>query len=698
MATLPQYYPDNVSINMDDTVFVRGNTVSDITGNNAIAFKVHNIKNLRAKGNKAIRIRSESNNAKGFEISNIEDAYLLYNVASRTNTGFDFYSLGKLDVFNMTAHNCNFGATVAVDGNFDNIAFSAYQDTPLYRVADGFVVDAANTITIDYVIHFGLNSLVDGTAVEGDTVNELQILYLDEPNDDLTPDYISELVNAGTENPIRDEYIDIGGIESNVTDEATAAKSYWYNLLDTVFWSTDDAQAIAVSFIKAFQSRVLANAEVTLTQVENNTHLKFAESLTIFTELYPMYARYASQTKFKKRVMDMWFSGQNAAVVQSYQNGIGGYNLLPTFFKRMEDYEDGWIIGVSFIAHDNWLNSMEDLKYGIGLDVLGTSTMNQATSGECYNNVMKSIADIAPVRWFLHDEVQPSGYVIFTDMYNSFEDCALDNMHYNDDFNISIESVGENGEAVTPLIRTDTLFASGSPSGSVEVSLLDRVYSEATTREFYYRQGVSVAAMPAWDEITDHIGGVLTVSQPYLQFKINVYNVIREIDYEFQGIGLRQYSSARDWTRPQVSSDFDFIEFMPGASLPDNGSPPVYHPGSFSLPDDGVAHSAAWNILLPAGLYTELQTIRMYFGSSASAAARVRYQIIAADSIFGIVAPVTNTVTVTTVAGSLAHLDIPLSGVFSATTYAFNLMIERDSSVAGDVLAADLDYVTGRTL
>jgi len=551
MPTIEQYYPDNVSINMDDTVFVRGNNVSDITGNNAIAFKLQNIKNLRAKNNKAIRIRSPLNNAKGFEVSNIEDAYLLYNVASRTDTGFDFYTLEKLNVFNMTAHNCTSCTTVAATGNFNNIAFSAYQDTALYRVAKGFEIDPAYSINIDYVIHFGLDTLVDGTAVEGDEISEKQILYLDEPNDDFTPDYISELVNTGTENPIRDEYIDTGGIESYVTDEATADRKYWYDILDNVFWNVDDTQSIEVSFIKAFQSRVLASTEVTVSQVENDTHLKFAESLTRFSELYPMYARYASQTKFHKRVMDMWFSGLNPAVVQSYQNGIGGYNFLPSFFKRMEDYEDGWIIGVSYIAHDNWLNSMEDLKYGIGLDVLGTSTMNQATSGECYNNVMKSLADIAPVRWFLHDEVQPDGYLMFTDMYNSFEGCVLDNMHYNDDFNISINEVGEDGEAVTPVIRTSTVLPSGAPSGYVEVSLLDRTYSENTTREFYYRQGTSEDTMPAWEEITDWIGGVLTIEQPYVQFKINVENVIREVDYEFQGIGLRQYSSARDWTRPQ---------------------------------------------------------------------------------------------------------------------------------------------------
>jgi hypothetical protein len=401
-------------------------------------------------------------------------------------------------------------------------------------------------------MHYGLANLVSsGTVVEGDNITENQILYIDEINDDLTPDYISELVNVGTENSLEDENVDIGGIEGPVSGETTAERNYWYDLIDNSFWDIENPQAVEVSFIKSFQSRVLANTEVATSSVLNDAYIKTAESVERFSELYPMYARYTSQTKFKKRVMDMWYSGHTPAVVQSYQNSIGGYNLLPSFFKRMEDYEDGWIIGVSYIAHDNWLNSMEDLKYGIGIDVLGTSTMNQATSGECYNNVMKSVADISPVRWFLHEEVQPTGYFIFTDMWNAFEDCALTNMHYNDDFNISITEVAEDGEAISPLLPTSTLVASGAPSGNVELSLLDRTYSENITREVYYRQGTSTSTMPAWEEITDTIGGVLVIDQPYVQFKINVENVIREIDYEFMGIGLRQYSSVRDWTRPQ---------------------------------------------------------------------------------------------------------------------------------------------------
>jgi hypothetical protein len=696
--TIPTFYPDNVTVLKSDTLLVRGNEVSDLTGPTVTAYKLNNITNLRAKNNKALRILSPTGNSTGFDVDQVADAVLVYNTASRIVTGFDFGAVASLDVYNATVNNCTTGFSTASGGTFRNIALSAVKGNSLYRVANGIVSTAGTQLNVDYVVHSGLAIFASGLITEGDNITEELILYIDEANDDLTPDYVSALVNAGTDNPLLTASSDIGGIESEVTTEATAEVNYWYSLIDNVFWNTADKFSVESSFIRAFQSRVLANTEVTVSKVQRDTHIKLAASMTRFSELYPMHARYATQTRFKKRVMDMWYAGQNPATIQAYQNSIGGYNLFPSFFKRMEDYADGWIVGVSFVAYDNWLNSMEDLKYGIGIDVLGTSTMNQATSGECYSNVMSTVADIAPVRWFLHDEVQPTGYLVFTDMWNGFENCTLTNMHYNDDFNLGITDVDQAARAVTPLISTLAILGSGVASGNVEISLLDRRFSEDVDRDFYFRQGTAADSMSAWEELTVPIGSVLAVTDPYLQFRVDVDDAPSEIDYEFMGVTLRTYTSARSWVRPQISTDFEYIEFAPGASLPDNGSPPVYHSGSFSFPDDGAAHSAAWNILLPTGMYADIQTIRMYFGSSGSAAARVRYQIIAADSIAGLVAPVIDTLTVTTIAGSLVYMDIPLAGVFTATTYAFNLMIERDSSVAGDVLAADLDYIMGRTL
>jgi len=548
--TLPVFYVENVVVMDADTLMVRGNRVSDISGMGAIGIQVTAVTNLRAKDNQAVRIRSPFADAKGFEISNVTDAVLVYNVASRTNTGFDFSSIRSLDVYNLTAHLCD-RCVVCEDGTFRNIAFSAYQEYDLYGKSYGFYAPTGD-IDIDYVYYWGLADLVESSVstTSGSEVLEKHILYLDEPNDDLTPDYISPTVNSGTPNPLLVDTSDIGGVESSVTTETTAKINYWYELLDNSFWDISNQYSVEASFIKALQSRVLASAEVATTQAKNDMYIKTAVSVERFSELFPMYARYANSSAFKKRVMDVWYAAQNVGTIQAYQNAIGGYNLFPSFFKRMEDYEDGWIIDVSYVAYDNWLNSISDLRYGIGIDVLGTSTMNQATSGECYNNMANCVEDIAPIRWFLHNEVEPYGYLMFTDSYNSFEDCECINMHYNDDFNISTTVVDVSGQITTPLIPTASLVTTGTGPSAIEVSMLDRIWSEDIARNMYYRQGASVGTMSAWTELDNAVGEVILVDQDYLQFLITVDGVVREIDYEFMGICLRWYTSQRDWTRP----------------------------------------------------------------------------------------------------------------------------------------------------
>lgn len=700
---MTEFYADNNTILRSETLIVRGNEVSDLTGDTVSAYNLENITNLRAKHNKALRIRSATGTATGFNISDTQDAVFVYNVASRTNTGFLFASsVAALEVYNATAHNCTSCITTEASGVFRNIAFSAFKDSNLYRVSNGFISSAPIPLDVDYVIHFGLDDLTTGPVTLGDNVKEDTIIYIDEENDDLTPDYISELVNSGTTNPLNTEYPDIGGIESRVTTEATAARNYWYELIDNVFWNTLDKFSVESSFIRAFQSRVLANAHVTVTEVYKNTLIKQASSLLRFSELYPMHARYASQSKFKKRVMDMWFAGQNPAVIQSYQNGIGGYNLLPSFFKRMEDYEDGWIIGVSYVAYDNWLNSMEDLKYGIAIDVLGTSTMNQATSGECYNNIMNTAADIAPVRWFLHDEVQPTGYTIFTDMWNGFENCMLTNMHYNDDFNIELNEDGDDGEIVTPLISTVSVLGSGVPSGNVEVSLLDRRFNERVDRDFYYRQGTSTAAMSAWDELTVPIGSVLAIDSPYVQFKVDVDDAPTVRDYEFIGIGLRQYTSIRDWTRPQAfSEDVEYMELMPGNCAPDRNDPSVFAPTFIEFPNDGVLHQCGWTEYIPQSLRGEIEALRLYFASqnfAVAGTAIINYTLYMVDTSGAFNVIYNTSANITTVANQLTTLDIPLSGVITSNSEIITLIINRNSSAAGDTLASDLLFFSGRSI
>lgn len=553
---LPSFYVDGISVKASDTAMLRGNTVSDLQSNGKVTgIKVSGFTNLRAKNNKVVRLKSKTESV-GFDIDNIQNTLLIYNVASRCDKGFVFGNVGTFNVYNLTSHNCSQHIISSTNGTFRNIALSSYEDHKTYKNCVGFTLSAGITLDIDYMYRFNIGTLYNSAVgvTEGTVVEEKTILYMDEPNDDLTPDHISELVNSGTDNPFRTDSPCIGGIESEITDEITADRKYYYDLLDNSFWDVDNPIAAEVIFTKAFQSRILANSEVAEQSVERNMYIKTAESTQRFAELYPMYSRYANQTKFKKRVADMWFSGQNPAAIQAYQNAIGGYNLFPSYFKRIEDISDGWIIAESDIDIDNYLLGMEGQKYGIVIDVLGLSTLSQEASGECYTNTMNSVADIAPVRWNLHHEPEPEHYKLFTDLYNGFENCELSNMIYDDDFNISPDIVQQDCQLTTPLISTEGVGASGivytetgAVSGAGELSTLDRIWSDNITRTMHYRLGESEASMGNWVEVEHPIGEIIGLNSSYIQFKILVENCLRQIDYEFTGLCLRPYSSGRVW-------------------------------------------------------------------------------------------------------------------------------------------------------
>jgi hypothetical protein len=504
MVAIPSFYIDNVRLlfaagDVRYTYNLRGNTVSDCRGSDVIGIEIKDCRNVRAKDNKVLRMRTQSPST-GFKIQNCVDVVMLYSVASRCDIGFDFEDITTLNVYNLTSHNCNIHVLTDSTGVFRNVALTAYDDHTTYMNCTGFLASPGATINVDYMMYSGISTLYNGgSQTQGTSVEETQVLYMDEPNDDLTPDHISELVNSGTANPIRTSDPCIGGIESEITSEVTADREYQYNLLDNSFWDIDNLASVEMSLIRAFQSRILANNELATYKMREDLYIKGAHSVQRFSELYPMYARYANPTKFKKRVMDMWYAGQNPATLVAYNNAIGGYNLYPSFFKRMEDVDDAWIIAHSYIDIDNWLLGMEDQKYGIVIDVLGLSTLSQSASAECYNNTQKSVSDIAPVRWALHHEAQPDNYMLFTDLYNGFESCVLSNMVYNDDFNIHVDVVGTDAMLTTPLISTLSVTASG---GEVELSTLDRLYSENITRRMYYRQGNSSSSMSAWTEIT----------------------------------------------------------------------------------------------------------------------------------------------------------------------------------------------------
>ena len=132
-TVLPSFFVDNLSVNYTDTHIMRGNTVSDIRGDTVIAFNVKNCHTLRAKNNKAIRINSDTNDSTGFKITNCFDVLMVYSVASRCDTGFEFSIITTLNVYNLTAHNCTNHIITYSSGIFRNIALSSYEPQKTYK-------------------------------------------------------------------------------------------------------------------------------------------------------------------------------------------------------------------------------------------------------------------------------------------------------------------------------------------------------------------------------------------------------------------------------------------------------------------------------------------------------------------------------------------------------------------------------------
>jgi len=558
--TLPAFYIDNVRVISLETMMVRGNKVSDCYGVDVVGIEATNCDTLRAKDNTVVRLRSSGGTGICYKVSDCKDTLFVYNTASRATVGFDFSSIDtQLAVYNLTSHNCSIHVQtdVVVPPTFYNVCFSNYEDHKTYKQSFGVVSSNVAPSAFNYFVYFGLSQLQSGTAfVAGDAYYTDKPLYIDETNDDLTPDHISILVNTGTDNPLRTELTDIGGKESEVENETIPNRNYYYDLIDTTFWDAENEYAAETVFIKALQSRILSNAQVALTSAKHDYYIKEMDSSLGFSELFPTQTSYQSQTKFKKRVADLWYATQCPGTIQVMQNSIGGYNLHPSFFKRLEDFTDCWVIGVSYVGIDNTLLGYEGVKYGIGIDFLGYSVISKSNFEECYKNVSECVADVAPVKWFLHNEQQPEYYLLFTDRFNGWERCTLDNMIYSDDFTIVQDEIGTGlaGECITPLLPTGVAPISGIPTigpassgGVVELSLLDRVYSEDIERTISWREGDTQAEVNAqgWTPVSYTIGGYFTLTKVYVQFKIEVSGVLRQNDYEFIGLCLRPWSIRR---------------------------------------------------------------------------------------------------------------------------------------------------------
>lgn len=538
------FYIDNVNINRSNSTIIGGNVVTDIYSS-TLAEGIHAelIPTLILRDNKVARIRSLAESA-GIDCNYCDTVNGSFNTISRAGSGLILQNSNYSEIYNLTIHECYTCVNTSANGVFRNIVFSEYEQYKNYSKANGFIIQTGTTIDVDYIIHYGLSGLFTsygtGTYTLGDEEYNQKPIFIDEAQDDLTPDHIDFMVKSGIDEPRLYEDPSIGGIQSKITDEITADKKYYLDLLDNSFWDIENLQSGEISLIKAFNSRILAACELADFQIERDYYIKFCSSLDGFTELYPMHSRYHTPSRAKKNAMDMWMGGQNACTLPSYNRGIGGYNLLPSFFKRALSYDDGWIIDVSYVDYDNYLLGADMMKYGIIIDVLGISTLTQEASAECYTNVMNTIADIAPVYWHLHKEVQPPNYITFADFYNNFEYCELDNMIYNEDYHISIYEVQQDGSILTPLITVTGFAASGSPSGAVELSTFDRINSEIVDRTMYYRIGNDSSSMTSWQTIEHPIGEILYLDDKiYVQFKIDVSNVLRQIDYEFVGLAMR---------------------------------------------------------------------------------------------------------------------------------------------------------------
>lgn len=712
MADLPAWYIDNIKVFKSRTTSVRGNVVSNCCGSSVEGIYVHDCDTVRVKGNKVSKMRSMYGNSTGIKIENCNDVLLTYHVSSRCKTGLVLINNGVLDIYNVTAHNCSIDFNIDNPGSvvvIRNIALSSYKGSDTYKNNIGFVVGAGSSVDVDYIYYFGMRDLYSGgTVAEGSHITESKILYLDEENDDLTPDHISVLVNAGTPNPVNANNSDIGGIESEITDEETADRKFHYSMLDNTFWNIDDADAVEVSLIQAMQSRIMANTEVALTSAKKDYYIKQMNSSTGFSQMFPQYSYYFNQSKFKKRVTDLWYATINPSTLQTMQNTIGGYNLFPTFFKRTEDDQSYWLLGSSALGDTSLATTVDVLRFGISLDVLGMSTMSSLASAECYNHFRDYVADTAPFTWTLHDEPQPSGYLLFTDMWNGFEDCQLSNMVYNDDFNISpFETTS--CSLITPLLLTganpiqdavSTLGPSPSGGGYVELSLLDRYYSENIERSVYFRQGDTSVDMSEWSELNTVISSSIYLDKRYVQFKVEVNNLPRVTDYEFMGLCLRGYTSKRVWTVPVI--DGGYLQLRAGDAV--IGTPPLAHENSLGigLPKSAIGDpSIAFHQYIPESWRKYTSTFRFIFSASNPAIGDVRFDIIYAtvDTLGNISIPVTNNYTVTTPGFfDLFYVDLDIPELNDQSVVQLYLSVVRRSTDAADTYVGTLDFLNAHTV
>ncbi len=143
--------------------------------------------------------------------------------------------------------------------------------------------------------------------------------------------------------------------------------------------------------------------------------------------------------------------------------------------------------------------------------------------------------------------------------------------------------------------------------------------------------------------------------------------------------------------------------FEPGAATKDTSDPPEENNGGLIFANDGVRHECGWNVYIPEEFRDSTpQKIRFDYtsvGLAVAGIAKVRFRMIGFNSS-GVAVGTLKTVTedVNILVGTIAFVDLDVSSVVNSNTELLLILMDRDSSVVGDTLAASLLYFGGRSL
>lgn len=147
----------------------------------------------------------------------------------------------------------------------------------------------------------------------------------------------------------------------------------------------------------------------------------------------------------------------------------------------------------------------------------------------------------------------------------------------------------------------------------------------------------------------------------------------------------------------------DYMEFLAGAAAKDDTNPPVEDNYSIRFAADGVERTCGWTKYVPAAVNSQSSvTLKMYFLDTGSGAgvARLDFQwfAVASSGVITDTGTATQLITVPNVANTVFSVNVDITTWLSSDPELFFMRIARDSSLAGDTFASDLQFSGARTL